>query len=844
MPSKNHNGDDEKETSVARPKENPLADRHWRDIVNVIHDPIMIHDKEFRVIGANDAYLSIADTSMDVLWGQPYWRFFPRRDGPLPSCGKVMGDKYDRSDDEFIHDNGRVYRSRGFAVYAPEQGEHDISVHLFQDITEETRIALSLRHSEEQFRLMASAIDDVFWLSTPDLSRFDYVSPAFANMWNIAPSLLLESPSVFIQTIHPDDRERVVEQFLTYREQMHEEEYRLKYADGGEILVHDRRYPIRDPSGEVRLIAGVAGDITLRKKQELELRHQGTHDQLSGLPNRTLIRDRLEQMIAHAHRHQGLVAVCFLDLDRFKMINDSLGHRAGDRVLQEVAERLRNHAREGDTVGRFGGDEFVVLLSDLADQDDAIDVARRLVSELARPVFEENQELHITGSLGISIYPRDGEDVDTLLRNADTAMYRAKELGRNSFQFFTSEMNTRVLNRLTLEGALRRALERQEFELYYQPQVALNTGYITGVEALVRWHHPELGFVGPDEFIGISEDTGLIVPLGDWVLATACAQIKSWQQEDLPPISVSLNASPRQFGLGTFVASVRKCIEQGGFEPKLLELELTESILVASSEELLDELQQLKEIGVQIALDDFGTGYSSLNYLHRYPFDTLKIDQSFVRDVITNPDNATITRTIIAMAHGLKMRVVAEGVETAEQASYLRRGYCDEMQGYYVSRPMPAAQFTELLRQRKTWPPANNTDGTERHTLLIVDDDQNVVHALGRVLRHDGYRVIVADNAKEGLTQLALHGAAVVISDQRMPGMNGTEFLARVKEIHPNTVRVLLTGFPDLATATEAVNTGAVFKFIAKPWDNGEITTLLREAFRRYEMNVAPPSFG
>ncbi|PKM45622.1 MAG: hypothetical protein CVV05_05005 [Gammaproteobacteria bacterium HGW-Gammaproteobacteria-1] len=812
---------------------------HWHALFDVVRDPIFIHDAQFRVVGANQAYVKQAGIPYQEIIGQPYWRCFPIGDGPLPSCSRALTERQDGSDDDFILPDGRIFRSRGFAVYDHSHA-HRVSVHILEDISLQVAMEESLRRSEEQFRLVTGAIDDVFWLSTPDLNRFDYVSPAFDHMWGFPRSTLTTYPDAFVDAVHVDDRPYCTRPFPAGRSEPDEAEYRLLRPDGTAAWIQDRRFPIVDAAGKVILIAGVASDITERKNQEEQLRYQGTHDLLTRLPNRALISDRLELAIAQAHRHNRLIGVLFLDLDRFKLINDSLGHSVGDVVLCEVAARLRGCSREGDTVGRLGGDEFVVILPDLGDQDEAITIAQRLLHEVARAIPHPDHELNTTTSIGISIYPRDGTDVGTLLRNADTAMYRAKDMGRDNLQFFTAELNARVLERLTLEGALRRALDRGEFELYYQPQVDLTTGYITGMEALLRWHHPDLGLVAPGQFISIAEETNLIVPIGAWVLRTACEQMRQWQDAGLPAITMAVNVSVQQFRSGRFIDTVRQCVSQCGVEPKLLELELTESMLAEEPDKLRTELHELKALGAQLALDDFGTGYSSLNYLRHYPFDTLKIDQSFVRDITTNPESATISRTIIAMAHALGLQVTAEGIEHQAQAHYLRRALCDQMQGYYFGRPMPAADATALLRKGEIGGESEaGGDRGELHTLLIVDDDLHVIAALERLLRHEGYRILSATTAEKGFEQLAIHGAAVVISDQRMPGMTGTEFLSRIKDIHPNTVRILLTGYADMATAKEAVNAGAVFKFMSKPWDNDELAEVVQEAFRRHVVRAA-----
>jgi diguanylate cyclase (GGDEF)-like protein len=387
----------------------------------------------------------------------------------------------------------------------------------------------------------------------------------------------------------------------------------------------------------------------------------------------------------------------FLDLDRFKNVNDTLGHGAGDLLLRQVSERLSGCVRSGDTVGRLGGDEFAVVLSTLAHPDDAGLVAQKMMAELSRPFDLDGKEVFASASVGITLYPADSTDQEALLRNADTAMYRAKEMGRNRIQFYTPEMNARAMEKLNLENSLRHALERSEFLLYYQPKASLANGEVTGVEALMRWQHPELGMMSPADFIPMLEETGLIIQAGEWVIRTACAQMRAWQKAGIRPVPVAVNLSARQFQASELGATIARILEEEGIEHHLLELEITESSIVNNTEEAARTLEFLNSLGVRVAIDDFGTGYSSLSYLKRFPLDALKIDSSFVRDITTDPDDAAIAKAIITMAHSLELAVIAEGVETEQQLNFLNANGCDEIQGYYFSRALPAADCTEWL---------------------------------------------------------------------------------------------------------------------------------------------------
>jgi diguanylate cyclase (GGDEF)-like protein len=465
--------------------------------------------------------------------------------------------------------------------------------------------------------------------------------------------------------------------------------------------VHDRAFPVRDSAGAVYRVAGIAEDITDRKEAEKRLLHLAHYDVLTGLPNRALFYDRLRQALAQARRNQWITGVMFMDVDRFKNINDTLGHAVGDRLLQQVAERLTNAVRAEDTVGRLGGDEFAMVLSNLGGVQNARRVAQKIMTAFNEPFRLEGAEVFVTSSIGITLYPQDSADQDTLIKNADAAMYRAKEAGRNAYQFYTPEMSERGAALLNLEGGLRRALEREEFLLYYQPKAGVKTGALTGFEALLRWRHPERGLVLPNEFIPVLEETGLIVQVGEWVLNAVCEQINEWTRAGLDPAPVAINLSARQFLARELGSSIKRILDRHRIDPALLELEITESSLMVNPEEATRTLEYLKSLGVGISIDDFGTGYSSLGYLKRFPLDSLKVDRSFVRDVTTDADDATITRAVITMAHALGLEVIAEGVETESQLAFLVENGCDQIQGFYLARPQPAEDCVRSLIERR-----------------------------------------------------------------------------------------------------------------------------------------------
>jgi diguanylate cyclase (GGDEF)-like protein/PAS domain S-box-containing protein len=476
-------------------------------------------------------------------------------------------------------------------------------------------------------------------------------------------------------------------------------EYNLIRRDGTKIPVEDSLAPIHDGQGRFTGSVIVFRDVSVARTMAEQMSHSAQHDFLTGLPNRMLLNDRIEHAISIAPRHSKKVAVMFLDLDGFKHINDSLGHPIGDKLLQSISKRLVNCVRVSDTVSRQGGDEFVVLLSEVERPQDVAMTARRMLKAVAEAHTVDPHELHITTSIGLSIFPDDGEDAATLIKNADTAMYQAKENGRQSFQFFKPAMTVRAVERQSIEESLRRALERNEFMLQYQPKISVSTGQITGAEALVRWTHPTRGLINPGQFIPIAEDCGLIVPIGAWVMREACRQARAWADAGLAATKMAVNVSALEFRDERFLDGLFEALGEANLDPELLEVELTETVLMKSADATASILKALRNKGVRVAVDDFGTGYSSLSYLRKFPVDALKIDQSFIRRISMDGDDATIVTAIIGMAHNLQLRVVAEGVEAPQELQFLRDHDCDEAQGFYFSRPVSAEQFASLLEQ-------------------------------------------------------------------------------------------------------------------------------------------------
>ncbi|MBL8041460.1 MAG: EAL domain-containing protein [Nitrospira sp.] len=549
------------------------------------------------------------------------------------------------------------------------------------------------------------------WDWNPKTNRFA-MSNELCRLVGVRPQDFTGTFEAFLTLVHPDDRELVTGalQQLVAQHTPCDIDHRIVLPNGTDFVIHLQAEAVREEEIDEVTVIGTAQDITERKQAERAIHQLAYYDSLTGLANRVLFKDRLSNAISYAARHQQHLATLFIDLDRFKIINDTLGHTVGDMLLTHVAERLSESVRQSDSVSRhadhepmhalarLGGDEFTILLTSLPQPEDAGRVARRILESLAHPFVIEGHEIFISASIGISIYPSDGSTVEALLKNADTAMYHAKEQGRNNCQFYSSGLNAAAADRLDLENELRRALEREEFVVFYQPKLNIHSRKILGAEALVRWKHPKRGLVPPGVFLNAAIDTGLIRSMDEWVLREACRQVKTWENAGLPAISISANVSNSLFHGRTLPATVADALRDSGLNPAQLELELTESIAMRDVEASVTMLEGLRTMGVRLSIDDFGTGYSSLSYLQRFPLSRLKIDQSFVRDLLTNENNVKITRAIIAMAHSLNLSVLAEGVETEGQLARLREEGCDEVQGYLFSRPVCAEDFEKLLR--------------------------------------------------------------------------------------------------------------------------------------------------
>ena len=577
-------------------------------------------------------------------------------------------------------------------AFSPEE------IDLLKELAANLAYGIYARRAKERLTSILATVNDIIWSIAADTYETLYLNAAAERIYGRAASAFYADPHLFMDIVHPEDRPRVAQMLPELIEKgTMTVQYRIVRPNGEVRWLEDNVGVARDADGRIEQFDGVASDITVRKAHEAHILYLATYDALTDLPNRNLLSDRLTQDMAQAQRGGRTVNVLVLGLDRFKLINDSYGHGLGDALLRELATRLRSSVGPGDTVARLRGDEFAVLFSHLNNPEETIPAVRRLLDIFSHRFVIRHVELYVTASAGIAVFPRDGRDPEVLLKNADTAMCWAKSLGRNGFQFFASEMSAQATARLDLETALNQALERTEFEVLYQPQVLVKTGQVVAVEALVRWRHPTKGLLPPGQFIGVAEETGLIVPIGAWVLRAACAQKKAWQDAGLPHLRMGVNVSANQFWGGRIVDTVRRVLKETDLPPSDLELEITESVFLHDIEETVRTLSELKSIGVMISLDDFGTGYSSLTYLRRLPIDKLKIDGSFIRDLSADPNAAVLLSQIIQLAHAMHLEVVAECVETEKEYAFLANNHCDLVQGYYLHKPLSSMELGQLL---------------------------------------------------------------------------------------------------------------------------------------------------
>jgi len=702
---------------------------------------------------------------------------------------------------------------------------------LEQQVAQRTAL---LEQSEEKYRILADYSPNwEYWLA-PDGSYL-YVSPACLKVSGYAPADFFADGALMEKIIHPDDLStwKVHGPASPHAAMLDLLIFRIRTKDGKERWIEHVCKPVFDAAGKPLGQRGSHRDVTERLVTEQKLNYITYRDPLTGLPNRILFGELLAHAISHAEHSQSQFALLLLDLDHFKTVNESLGHNQGDLVLIEVAKRLQALLPESNAIARIGADEFNIIL-DHSEEMPWIDLmAQRMIDALAQPFVLDGNSIYIGASIGIALYPADGSNAETLQSNADAALHQAKAQGRGILRFFSPELMRRARVRLLLDADLRHALDNQELLLHYQPQVDLVSGQIVGFEALVRWQHPERGMIPPIEFIPLAEESGLIVRLGEWVLRKACQQVRQWADAGLAPRQMAVNVSALQLSRGHLAESVRQVLQETGIPPEQLELEITESCVMVDREQSFRTIEELRALGIRLSIDDFGTGYSSLSYLQQLEVHKLKIDMSFVRDMTTNRDNASIVKAVIALGHSLGLEIIAEGVEDYDQAHYLRSLHCDVIQGYLVSRPLPADEMTRFMASFV--PPRIPFDNEALSTLLLVDDEANTSSALKRLLRRESYHLLVAGSMEEALALLAEHQVGVILIDQRM---TGTELFSHIRTLHPNAVQMVLASPADPDSIDEVINRSEIFRLLPKPWNEADLLEAIRTAFRRYGESV------
>ena len=689
--SKLKHAEEEQRKAVAK-----IAEEKARSesIIAGIGDGITIHDTDYRIIFQNQTMQNLLGSHVGEFCFSSYKKKGERCSGcPM---GEILADGKVRRYEESITIKGSpLYLDSTYSPIRNAEGEIVAVLKMIRDITER-------RHSDEKLRTTQEFLANLMELVpmpiyvTKTSGQLQMVNRAWENFTGMA------RQDAVGRHIEQFFAQGVAEQLMKTDQQVIEEELPLvteQFLDSvsGRHFFHSVKFPLHDAKGQIEAVGGILVDLTERKRFEEQLVYQATHDYLTGLPNRNLLHERLEEALTYEYHHKGFLALLLLDLDNFKVINDTFGHPTGDLLLKDVTEKLKHSLRQYDTFARLGGDEFVILIRDSERNLDIGRIAARILAMFNTPILVKDQEVYVTVSIGIAIFPSDGQNAEILLKNADAAMFHAKKKGKNNYQFFTEEINAHVHERLAMESKLRRALEREEFFLHYQPRIEMSSGRISGMEALIRWQ-PEGGrVIPPVEFIPLLEETGLIVPVEEWVLRTACTQTKSWQEEGFSPLKVAVNISARHFSQENLPDKISQVLFETGLDARFLEIELTESIIMKDVAESIKKLDNLKEMGITFSIDDFGTGYSSLSYLKRFPIDVLKIDRSFVDGIPHDTSDTTISTTVIAMAHNLNMSVVAEGVETIEQLTFLTENDCDEYQGFFFSKPVSAEKFATLL---------------------------------------------------------------------------------------------------------------------------------------------------
>jgi diguanylate cyclase (GGDEF)-like protein/PAS domain S-box-containing protein len=799
-----------------RRAENAVLEREQR-LRNVLTDSIdalLVVASDNTVVFANPAAGLIFDAAPEALIGRPF---------PLP---EVLESEFSEAKITTAGGQTHAIESRVSETVWDEQLARLVAL---RDVTERHR-------SEERLRVLERAMESttngvlIADARSPDLPTV-YINAAFERMTGYSFDDIVGRNCRILQGNDRDQPEIVELREAIIEGRSADVMLRNYRKDGALFWNHLNLAPVRNERGEITHYVGIQVDVTERRRHEAEMAYMATHDNVTGLPRYIAVEEFTRGAVAEAGRSGGRVLMLYVDLDRFHSVNESMGHAVGDEALRVVAQRIRQVAGEDGRVSRIAGDEFMVLYLPHADDRDGTILADRIRDAVEQPVAVPPYSVYLTCSIGISAFPDNASSATELLNQSEAAMTRAKRNGRNAVARFSNEQVQELADRLSLGGHLRDAARKGELLLHYQPQVSAQNGQVVGLEALVRWQSPELGFLPPGRFIRVAEELGLIADVGRWVLEHACAQARQWIDLGHHDFVVAVNVSALQLQRPTFVAEVRAALNASGLPARHLELELTESSIMENVDRMIETMTALRDLGVRLALDDFGIGFSSLNHLKRFPIEKLKIDQSFVRDITRDSGDAGIARAIIAMGHQLGMTVMAEGVETAAQMGYLRRNHCDQFQGLFFSGPVRADLAGELLG-RRFLARESFSGAAEERTLLLLDDEENILRALTRLLRRDGYKILSATSAREAFELLGRHEVHVVISDQRMPDISGTEFLSQVRTLYPDTVRLVLSGYTDLRTVTEAINRGAIYKFLTKPWDDEELRREIREAFR------------
>lgn len=684
-----------------------------------------------------------------------------------------------------------------------------------------------------RFFHLASNIPECYWLVDAESQRVTYVSKGYEQIWGRYVEALYADNRDCLKYVHVDDQQRLADALAAHPVGGMDIRFRVKRPGDGLRWLHARNFPVRDDEGKVVSIGGVATDVTSLIAHNHKIPYFAHFDALTALPNQLMFYDQARRLLALAKRRELPLGLIIIDIDRFHEVNQTLGHISGDELLRQVAGRLSGLVRESDILGRLGGDVFAVLLPDLADTVQAGIVARRFVETLIMPVRVDGQEIFATASIGVVFYPQDGHDAHELVSNAELAVRHAKQRGRNNYEVYSPTLHINIRDRLMLETDLRNATLRNEFVLYYQPKVSCASGRITGVEALIRWQHPRRGIVPPEQFIPLLEETGLIVPVGRWVLREACRQAAEWQAGGLDLPSVAVNLSARQLQSETLLGDVAGTLATTGLKPVCLDLEITESMLMHNAESAIRMLGALKQTGVTLSLDDFGTGYSSLAYLKRFPLDAVKVDRSFVQDIAADSDDASITRAVITMAHHLKLKVVAEGVETAEQLALLISHQCDIIQGYFFARPMPAADMGELLRAEKSLPANLLRSGTRKPMALFVA--VNGCDEVISMLIRDGHRVCKADDFDAAMQWFSGNLADVIVCGPPGKNFNAAQLIRHAAQTQPQCERMLMVDDRHwkMKPVMDLAASGLVDRVIHLPVDPATCRQAVEEALSR-----------